>query len=101
MTASLLFSTATFRHATVEKVSFIILTQLDLTLTILATSLGFTELNPWMSSLLSTPLQLFLVKLLVPVLIAWLVPGRLLLPAIAFLFFVLGWNIKELLLTLF
>ena len=83
------------------KAAYLGLHQLDLILTLFAVSLGFSELNPLMRSLLATPLQLLVIKMAIPLLIAWLVPGRLLIPAIVVLAMVVGWNIKELLLLLF
>ena len=83
-----------------EKISFVLLHQLDLILTVFAVSLGFFELNPLMRGLTTAPYLLLVVKIGVPLLIAWLAPGKLLLPAIAFLCFVVSWNMKELLLFL-
>ncbi|MFH0914191.1 MAG: DUF5658 family protein [Chloroflexota bacterium] len=82
------------------KVTFILLQQVDLGLTLLAASWGIPEVNPFMRGLLSTPLQLVLVKAVIPVLMAGLIPGRLLIPAAGFLLLVVGWNIKELFLFL-
>ena len=100
MTASLLVSAATFKHCIAEKSSFVLLNLVDMALTVFATSVGFTELNPFMQDLLTTPLQLFVVKCAIPLLIAWLVPGKLLLPAIIGLSLVVGWDIKELVVPL-
>ena len=83
------------------KASYILMHQLDLILTTLAVSLGFSELNPLMRELLASPLQALAVKLAIPLLIAWLVPGKLLIPGVVFLSLVIGWNIKELLLVMF
>ena len=94
-------SSATFRRGTAEKVSFVLLNQVDLSLTILALYMGFTELNPFMRFLIDIPILLVVVKLLIPLLIAWLMPGRLLLPSIALLVFVAIWNTKEILVYLF
>jgi len=105
-----LFSTARFtandfriyidinRKSVLLKFTYLFLQVLDLVLTVLATSSGITELNPIMNVILGSPLKLILVKLLVPLLIAWFVPGKLLIPAIILLAGVIGWNIKELLL---
>ncbi len=79
------------------RVSYVLLHQIDLLLTVFAVSAGFTELNPVMRSLLASPLQLVIVKLCIPLLIAWLLPGRLLVPAIALMVLIVSWNIKELL----
>jgi hypothetical protein len=88
-------ASATFKKCTVEKVSFILLSLFDLTLSVVAVSLGFTEINPFMAFLISVPILLLVVKLAIPVLIAWLIPGRLLWPSIALLALVTLWNIKE------
>ena len=90
-------SSATFKKCTVAKASFILLSQFDLALTILAIYLGFAEINPLMNFLIHIPALLLLVKLVIPILIAWLIPGRLLLPSTALLALVAIWNIKELL----
>ena len=82
------------------KATYVILHQLDVILTVIAVSLGYTELNPMMRSLLSAPIQLVVIKVFIPLVIAWLCPNKLLLPATAFIFLVVCWNIKELLLLL-
>ncbi len=82
------------------KASYIFLQQLDLALTLLATHLGIPELNPLMRTLLASPLQLVVIKLVIPLLIAWLVPGKFLIPAIVFLSVVVVWDMKELVLLL-
>ena len=79
------------------KLSDVCLHPIDLILTVLASNAGFTELNPIMKGMLDSPLELLLVKFIVPLFIAWLVPGKLLLPAILLLTVVVGWNMKELL----
>lgn len=96
MRSNLFDSTATFRRYSVEKVSFVLLNQLDLILTVLAISLGLTEVNPWMRILIEAPIPLLIVKVGIPLFIVWLVPGRLLLPGIILLIFVVGWDMKEL-----
>jgi uncharacterized membrane protein (DUF485 family) len=100
MTPSWWDSSATFRRCTAEKVSFVLLNQVDLTLTVLAIYLGFTELNPFMRYLIHVPAVLLVVKLAIPLLIAWLMPGRILLPSIALLALVIIWNTKEVFLYL-
>ena len=97
MYANLWGSAATFRQCTVEKISFVLLNQLDLVLTLLAINLGFSELNPLIRYLVGMPVMLLIVKFAIPLLIAWLIPGRLLLPAILLLSLVVGWNVKEIL----
>jgi hypothetical protein len=82
------------------KASYIFLHQLDLILTIFAVHHGLNELNPLMRELLASPLQLVVAKLIVPILIVWLVPGRFLIPAVIFLGLVIVWNTKELFLLL-
>ena len=75
-----------------------LLHQFDLVLTVLAVTLGFSELNPLMRYLVAMPFLLLIIKLAIPLLIAWLAPGKLLLPAIILLCLIVIWNIKELLL---
>jgi hypothetical protein len=89
-------SSTTFKRCTVEKVSFILLSVFDLGLTVLAMYLGLWELNPIVRLLVHIPVMLVVVKLAIPVLIAWVMPGRLLWPSIAALALVIIWNIKEL-----
>ena len=101
MTANLWFSAATFRQCTAEKASFVLLNQFDLALTILAIYLGLTELNPLIRHLVNIPVLLLVVKLVIPLLIAWLIPGKLLLPSIAVLALAVIWNLKELVVFLF
>ena len=96
ISANLLSSAASFRKSRGEKLSFVLLSLIDLILTVLAVSLGFTELNPLMKALLMAPLYLVLVKVISPIFIAWLTPGKLLIPAIALLGFIIGWDTKEL-----
>ena len=79
------------------KIGYLVLQVLDLALTMFAMSIGASELNPVMRASLNSPLQLFAMKGGMPLLIAWLIPGKLLIPAILFLLFVTGWNVKELL----
>ena len=100
MTANLWVSTATFRHCIAEKVSFVLLHQVDLALTAFAMSLGLSELNPIMRHLINMPVMLLIFKFAIPFLIAWLIPGRLLLPAIILLSLLVIWNTKELLIFL-
>jgi hypothetical protein len=95
MTTNWFEASATFKKCTAEKASFILLSLFDLTLSVVAISQGFTEINPVMSFLIRLPALLILVKLAIPVLIAWLIPGRLLWPSIALLALVAIWNIKE------
>lgn len=97
MTTNWFESSATFKKCTREKVLFILLCEFDLTFTVVAVSLGFTEVNPFMSFLITLPILLIIIKLVMPVLIAWLIPGRLLLPSIALLALVTIWNVKEIL----
>ena len=101
MTANLWDSSATFRRCTAEKASFVLLNQFDLTLTVLAIYLGLSELNPLIRQLVNIPILLLVIKLALPLLIAWLIPGKLLLPSIALLTLVIVWNIKELIIFLF
>lgn len=93
-------SALTFRRGVGAKVSFVLLNQVDFVLTVFALSLGLHEVNPLIQGLAAFPFSLLLVKLAIPLAIAWLVPGRLLLPAIALLALVVGWDIRGLLVAL-
>jgi hypothetical protein len=100
MTTSWWDSSATFKKCTVEKASFVLLNQFDLTLTVVALYLGLSELNPLVRFLINVPVLLVVFKLVIPLLLAWLMPGKLLLPSIGLLVIVVIWNIKELILFL-
>ena len=89
-------SAVTFRRCTVSKVAFILLNLCDLSLTTLAISLGLTELNPFVRFLMELPVLMVIIKLVIPALIAWIMPGKLLWPSIALLAVIVLWNIKEL-----
>lgn len=91
-------SLGTFTRGTFFKTSFLLLIYLDLLLTLVALNLGYVEMNSYMLRLLSRPPELLMVKVVMPVLIAWLVPAPLLLPAVSFMLAVSGWNIGQLLL---
>ena len=90
-------SAATFSCGTNYKLTFVVLGLVDLALTLYAVSNGYYERNPVFASLQENPMGLFMLKFAGPVAIAWLVPARLLLPSIALLFAVVGWNVAELL----
>ena len=82
------------------KLSYLSLQLIDLGLTILAVNLGLMELNPFIRGILTAPIQLVMMKLVIPFLVICVVPGRFLVPGIALLSVVVAWNIKELLLLL-
>jgi hypothetical protein len=92
----LLESTATFKKCTAEKMSFVFLGLLDFVLTLTAVNLGLSEINPLVRFLIQMPVLFFIVKFFIPVLIAYLMPGKLLLPSIALLAVVVFWDLKEL-----
>jgi hypothetical protein len=93
-------SAATFRTDTVVKITFILLNQFDLALTVFALRLNFSELNPFLGSLLTSPVRLLIIKLFIPIVLGWLVPGKLLWPSIVLLTLITIWNLKELILYL-
>ena len=64
------------------RLGYVLLQQTDLAITAYGLSRGFTELNPFMRSLLASPVQLIAVKVVFPLIIAWLVPGKYLLPGL-------------------
>lgn len=78
------------------KLTYISLQLVDLGLTIMAASSGYNELNPFIRGLLDAPLQLFMVKLVIPSLIALFIPGKFLIPGVLLLILIIGWNVKEL-----
>jgi len=82
------------------RVAYLLLHQADLLLTKFAVSTGFEELNPVIRGSLDAPVQLLVFKLIIPLIIVWLVPAKLLLPALVLLLVVIGWNLKELLFLL-
>jgi hypothetical protein len=101
MIAKLKAATLTYRVDTREKLAFIVLNWIDLSLTLFALTLGAHEMNPLMRSLFATPILMYAAKLIAPMFIAWVVPGKILLPSIALLVLVIGWNVKELLIYYF
>ncbi|MBN1161251.1 MAG: hypothetical protein JXA17_04835, partial [Dehalococcoidales bacterium] len=80
--AGLWDSTATFKRGTVEKGAFILLGLTDLILTLLAMKLGLFEINPLVRYLIQIPALFVVVKVFIPIIIAWILPGKLLLPSI-------------------
>jgi hypothetical protein len=89
-------SAVTFRKSTALKVSFILLAFFDLILTVVAMYVGLWEINPLVRFLVHVPLLLILIKLVIPVAAAWIMPGRLLWPCIIALGAVVVWNIWQL-----
>lgn len=83
------------------KISYVWLHLMDLILTNIGISLGLSEINMWMKNLLTAPWQLLTFKLAIPILIAWLVPSKFLVPAVLLLLMVVCWDIKELIILLF
>ncbi|MDW8120124.1 MAG: DUF5658 family protein [Chloroflexota bacterium] len=92
---ALFASACTYRREAVLKVAFVALSYGDLLLTLWACASGFRELNPFMRILLEWPWALAVIKGVIPLLLGWLVPGRLLLPSIAVLLSVSGWNLAQ------
>jgi len=93
---NLMASALTFRAGTREKIAFIVLNWLDLSLTLFAMTIGANELNPVMRNLFLNPVYLYSAKLLIPVFLAWALPSKILWPSIGLLVLVVGWNVKEL-----
>ena len=83
------------------RVIYLCLQLIDLELTLIASQLGFLELNPLMRMSLMSPFHLALFKVGIPLLICIFVPGRFLIPGIVLLSGIICWNIKELLTLLF
>ena len=80
--------------------AYVLLHQADILLTNFAISAGFKELNPVIRGLLDTPVQLLVFKLIIPLIIAWLVPAKLLLPALILLLVMIASNLTKLSLLL-
>ena len=78
------------------KGSFMFLQVIDLVLTVIAARYGYPELNPFMRMQLESIEKLAIFKFAIPLLIAWFVPGLLLIPAILLLGVVVGWNLSQL-----
>jgi hypothetical protein len=87
-----------FRKGLSLRVSYVALQLVDCLMTVLAVNAGFEELNPVMRGIIDSPVQLVTIKLVLPLAIAWLVPAKLLIPAMALLMVIIGLNIKELVL---
>jgi len=83
------------------KVIYLSLQLVDLALTVMAAQFGYPELNPFMRTALSSPMSLFVIKALIPLLICWIVPGKYLIPGIALLCGILAWNVQQLLQLVF
>lgn len=77
------------------KVTFLTLQMADLLLTLVAARSGWIELNPFMRAQLDSLLKMAAFKFVVPVLVSWFVPGRLLIPAIMLLCGITGWNLYQ------
>lgn len=88
-------SACTYRHEAGWKVAFVAFVYVDLLLTLYAFSQGFAELNPLVRALIEHPWGLALMKGVAPLLIAWLVPGRLLVPSVFVLTGINGWNLAQ------
>jgi hypothetical protein len=94
------FTVQEFRKGLSIRVTYIALQLIDCLMTVLAVNAGFDELNPVMRGMLDSAFQLIMFKIVIPLLLAWLVPSKLLIPAALGLLAVIGFNVKELLLLL-
>ena len=82
------------------KVLYVFLQTMDLGMTLMAAHLGYAELNPFVNSLLASPVHMVLIKILIPLGIVLLIPGRFLIPAVGLQLAIIGWNLKELFLLM-
>ena len=89
-------SVAEWKKGLSIKVAYVLLHQADILMTNYAISTGFKEFNPVIRGLLDAPVQLLVFKLIIPLIIAWLVPAKILLPALVLLLVVIGWNLTQL-----
>jgi hypothetical protein len=94
-------SAMTFRTCRIEKLTFILLNWLDLSLTMFAMTIGATELNPLMRQFIGSPMLMYAVKIVIPMFFAWALPGKILIPSIGLLVLVVIWNLKELIVFFF
>jgi hypothetical protein len=78
------------------RISYFLLQQLDVILTVWAVNAGFMELNPIMRTMLASPVQLIALKVFIPALLAWFLPSKLLLPSLVLIMSITAWNLKEL-----
>ena len=90
------YTAVEFRKGLSLRVAYMALQLADCLMTVFAVNAGFQEINPVMRGLLGSPVQLVTFKLIVPLAIAWLVPARLLIPALVLLLAIIGLNLKEL-----
>jgi hypothetical protein len=95
------FTSVEFRKGLSLRVAYMALQLADCLMTVFAINAGFKEINPVMRGLLGSPVELITFKLIVPLAIAWLVPARLLIPALVLLLAVIGLNVKELFVFLY
>ena len=95
------YTAAEYKKGLSLRLSYVVLQAVDLLMTWYAVQAGFEELNPIMRSFLDSPGKLIIIKLIIPLGIAWLVPAKLLLPALLLLMAVIVFNITELFLLLF
>jgi hypothetical protein len=95
------FTLTEFRKGLSLRVAYMALQLADCLMTVFAVNSGFEEINPVMRGLLGSPLQLVTFKLVIPLAIAWLVPAKLLLPALVLLLAIIGLNVKELIVFLY
>jgi hypothetical protein len=89
-------SVAEWKRGLSIKVAYVLLHQADILMTNFAIYTGFKEFNPVIRGLLDSPVQLLVFKLIIPLIIAWLVPAKLLLPALVLLLVVIGLNLTQL-----
>lgn len=94
------FTIAEYKKGLGLRLTYVVLQLADLMMTVLAANAGYEEMNPLMRGLLSSPMQLVTFKFIIPMAIAWLVPSKLLIPALVLLAAIIGLNIKELVMVL-
>jgi hypothetical protein len=79
------------------KLTYLLLQQIDLIMTMFAIPIGFSEMNPVMRHALASPLQMITLKTIVPLIVVLLIPPRWLIPAICVIAFVVMWDCRQLL----
>jgi hypothetical protein len=90
------FTPAEWKKGLSIKTAYVLLHQADILLTSFALHVGAEEINPVIKASLSSPVILLVLKLFIPLVIAWLVPARLLVPAIVLLLIIVSLNLVQL-----
>jgi hypothetical protein len=89
------FTAAEWKKGLGIKAAYVLLHQANILLTGFAVSVGAEEINPVIKASLGAPVYLLVLQLFIPLPIAWLVPAKLLIPAIVLLAVIIGFNLAQ------